>query len=265
MAESSCTEPSSTESSHTEPAFIQSELFAQHDILALFTLRDGGVSPAPFDSQNFGSGLGDNEQNINTNLDRLITSSKLLGMPHQAIQVHQSHILYCQGSGRMHDCDADILLSDQPGTALAIRTADCLPLLLVEPISGISAAVHAGWRGTAAGVAKQAVQGMCERGAKVQHILASLGPCIGSCCFEIGADAAIALKNSAESAADFVQDTADLSQINRLQLLECGLSAHHIERINACTACDAERFFSFRRDAGQTGRHLAVVATACKP
>ncbi len=245
--------------------FIESRLFARHRIRGLFSLRNGGISPAPFDSLNFGSGLGDAESNITCNLKRFIASTRLPGIPHQAIQTHQTGTLWCKGSGQTHNTAADILLSDQSDTPLAVRTADCLPVLLADPESGISAAVHAGWRGTSAGVVKQAIQSMTEHGAKPEHILACLGPCIGSCCFNIGEEAASALKNSAESAHDFVHNSADLRQINRLQLLQQGLSERNIELIEACNACDTKHFFSFRRDAGQTGRHLAIVAATSKP
>jgi len=248
-----------------KPCFIVSKLLAQHHIQGLFTLRNGGISPPPFDSFNFGSGLGDCERHITTHIQHLMVSAGLPNIPHQAIQTHQTDSLWCNGPGRIHDSAADILLSDQDNTVLAVRTADCLPILLADPQKGICAAVHAGWRGTAAGVAKQAVHAMCERGAESEHILASLGPCIGPCCFEIGEEAAAALRNSADSAADFVHKNADLRQINRLQLLQSGLPEQNIELIPACTACDNKRFFSFRRDAGLTGRHLAVVAIAYRP
>jgi len=251
--------------SKAKTMFIESELFSRHAIRGIFTLRNGGISPAPFDNLNLGSGLGDSDTNVAANLKLFIQSSDLPGTPHQAIQVHQNHALWCNGTGNMHNAEADILLTDQNNTPLAVRTADCLPILLAEAKTGITAAVHAGWRGTAAAVVKQAIQTMCIRGAKAEHILATLGPCIDACCFNIGEEAAVALKNSAKTAAVFVQGRADLRQINRLQLLECGLIDQHIECINACTACDAERFFSFRRDAGITGRHMAVVAIACKP
>ncbi len=248
-----------------QPEWIESTLFAQHHIRAIFTLRRGGISQPPFDSQNFGIGLGDPDANINENLRTFIRASALPSTPHQAIQIHQTSTLWCNGSGSSHPNEADILLSDQPDTPLAVRTADCLPILLADPNTGITAAAHAGWRGTASNVAEHAIQNMCERGAKKADILASLGPCIGPCCFQIGEEAATALKNCTPSASEFVDNCADLRQINRLQLLQCGLTDTNIELINACTACDNKRFFSFRRDAGQTGRHIAVVAIASKP
>jgi len=252
-------------SSLTQQGFIESELFKKHGIRGIFTLRHGGISPAPFDSQNFGTDLGDPDTNIEKNLRKLLQSSNLPGLPHQAIQTHQNASLWCNGPGHMHCTEADILLSDQNNTPLAIRTADCLPILLADPATGITAAVHAGWRGTASTVVQDAIQTMLKRGANSEHLLASLGPCIGPCCFKIGGDAATALRNSAIGAAIFVEDRADLRQINRLQLLESGLNENNIECINACTACDKARFFSYRRDAGITGRHIAVVAIASTP
>jgi len=245
--------------------FIESGLFARHGVRGIFSLRNGGISPAPFDSLNLGLGLGDSDANVAANLNAFVQSSALPGAPHQAMQVHQNHVLWCSGKGRIHDTEADILLTNQSNTPLAVRTADCLPILLADPKTSITAAVHAGWRGTAVSVVKQAIQSMCERGAKAEHILATLGPCIEPCCFSIGKEVATALKNSAKEAADFIQGSADLRQINRLQLLECGLIDSHIECLKACTACDSKRFFSFRRDTANTGRQLAVVAIACKP
>jgi len=265
MANSTSIQSADIKPDSITPDFIASTLFAQHQIRGLFTLRGGGISPAPFDSLNFGSGLGDNETNITAHVNALMTAANLSGTPHQAVQTHQTDSLWCNGSGHLHKHSADILLSDQTDTPLAVRTADCLPILLAEPQTGICAAVHAGWRGTAAGIAIKAVQAMCAHGANAEHIIASLGPCIGSCCFEIGEQAANALRKCTESASDFVQQTADLRQINRLQLCQSGLSEHNIELIHACTACDSKHFFSFRRDAGQTGRHIAIVAIPSKP
>ncbi len=247
-----------------EASFIRSRLLASHGITGIFSLRGGGVSPAPFDSQNFGPELGDSDSNIAQNLHGLIKSAPLSSIPHQAIQVHKTDLLYCNGAGKMHQQQADILITDQPDSAVAVRVADCLPILLAEPEAGIVAAVHAGWRGTVAGIITKAVQAMLEHGARCENILAALGPCIGPCCFAIGKDTADALEKSTAGAADFIVHTsgmhADLLEINRLQLLEAGLDRKRIESNKACTACDASHFFSFRRDGNQTGRQLAVVA-----
>ncbi len=246
------------------PAYIRSQLLANHGMIGIFSLRSGGISPPPFDSQNFGAGLGDADSHITQNMHRLIGSIAQLPVPHQAIQVHETSLLWCNGEGRMHQQQADILMTDQPDTAVCVRVADCLPILLADPESGIAAAVHAGWRGTAAGIVKHAIQSMLEHGAKPKNLLAALGPCIGPCCFAIGSDTATALANSAARAAACIAHAsgihADLAEINRLQLLEAGLGESHIELNRACTACEHERFFSFRRDGKRAGRQLAVVA-----
>jgi len=247
-----------------EAGFIRSQLLAKHGITGVFSLRNGGVSPPPFNTQNFGSGLGDSDSNIAQNILALVESVPLSSTPHQATQVHKTNLLWCGGQGEMHLQQADILLTDQIDTAVSVRVADCLPILLADPESGIVAAVHAGWRGTAAGIVKEAIRAMLEHGAKSQNLFASLGPCIGPCCFAIGSDTVEALARSVAGATSFIVHTpcmhADLAEINRLQLLEAGLNKNHIESNKACTACEPERFFSFRRDGKRTGRQLAVVA-----
>ena len=253
-----------------EPAFLTSQLLEEHGLKGLFTLRRGGISPPPFDSLNFGGDLGDAATNIEGNFNRLSQATGLKSRPHQAIQVHGSAACWFAGPGTAHQIEADILLSDQPETALAVRTADCLPILLVDPKAGVIAAVHAGWRGTVDQVVAVAVREMAARGARPENILASLGPCIGACCFEISADVASQLGNCTPGAEEHIRRagssiTADLQQINRLQLLHCGVEPGHIERINACTACDRKRFFSYRRDGKESGRHLAVVALPSRP
>jgi len=250
-----------------DPGFIRSRLLAQHGITAIFSDRRGGVSRPPFDSQNHGAALGDDKRHIEQNLQRLIRAAHLPGAPHQAKQWHGTALIRCQGAGRMHRQAADILTSDQPGTAVAVRTADCLPLLLADPVAGIVAAVHAGWRGTAANIAARAVEAMIAQGAEPQRLLAALGPCIGPCCFAIGDETATPLAAGAPDAERCISSTddqrhADLAAINRLQLLQAGLTNTAIEIHRICTACDDERFFSYRRDGSQTGRQLAVVAIA---
>jgi len=249
--------------------FIRSPLLARHGVSGLFTLRGGGVSPVPFDSQNFGYGLGDQAAHIDKNLAMLVKEAALYGRPHQAVQVHQAGTLLCSGVGVEHKQHADILLCSEPNTPLAVRSADCLPILLADPQSGIIAAAHAGWRGTVAQVAGKAVSEMQRLGAKAERIVASLGPCIGPCCFEIGTDAAERLAGCCEGADHFITGNqtphGDLWAINQLQLLQHGLKESHIELTKQCTSCNAEQFFSYRRDAGRTGRHLAVVALTTYP
>ena len=137
-------------------------------------------------------------------------------------------------------------------------------MLLADLKTGMIAAVHAGWRGTARGIARAAIKSLHTYGSQAEHILASLGPCIGACCFAVDEATAEQLADSCSGAEGYIKFDknfhADLAAINRLQLLRCGVEPHHIEHIKACTSCLKDDFFSYRRDGEQTGRHLAIVA-----
>jgi len=243
--------------------FHTSVLMKNKGVQAVFTNREGGCSPPPFGALNLGFDLGDADKHVRANLQTLCQASGL-SMPHQAQQVHGHAVLVCTGAGKHHDVEADILLSTEPKQALAVRTADCLPLLLADPQAQVIAAVHAGWRGTVAQVASIAVQAMLDAGAQAERILASLGPCIGACCFEVNADIKAKLQDCCGHEVSAQRDGnvyADLALANYYQLLNSGLSAENMERLDACTACSKQPpYFSYRRDAGQTGRQLALIA-----
>ncbi|MDX8395486.1 MAG: peptidoglycan editing factor PgeF [Mariprofundaceae bacterium] len=246
--------------------FVRSSLMQKHGINALFTQRNGGVSSSPFDSLNFGNDLGDSDQNIQENLLRLYDKSGFSQFPHRAHQMHQTDVLWCEGEGSLHKNKADVLLTKSTGCAVAVRTADCLPVLLGDPITKVVAAVHAGWRGTVAAVVKVAVQEMCLAGAKVENIVASLGPCIGVCCFEVSEEVAERFKMSCFEGSKYIHYAPtphiDLAGINQYQLLESGVKQENIEIFKHCTCCHPDRFYSYRRESGVTGRQLAVVAMA---
>ena len=247
-----------------EQLFISSGLLKKNGFMGIFSLRTGGVSQTPFDSLNLGLGLGDSEENVRKNMDILTHATKLHSYPHQSRQVHGIDCLLCQGDGYVHQEDADILIGGKPGCVVGVRTADCLPILLADTTSGITAAVHAGWRGTAQDVARVAIQKLCSLGVQAENILACLGPCIGECCFEVDAATASQLSESCPDAGQHIRTDgtfhADLAAINHLQLLQYGLKPGHIEHIKACTHCREKEFFSYRRDGEKTGRHLAIVA-----
>ncbi len=247
-----------------EPQLIDSGLLASVGIIAFFTGRQGGVSHPPFDSLNFGFGIGDHETAVSENIQRLEQQTGLTSRPHQTKQVHGTAHLNCSGPGIVHDYQADIIVSQTPGTAVAVRTADCLPILLADPQAGVIAAVHAGWRGTAQRVVVYAIEAMKGLGADPEHIYASIGPSIGLCCFEICEETANALATSVSNGETAISRNgkphADLALINNMQLLECNVEPNRIENLQLCTSCHPNRFYSYRRERGITGRHLAVVA-----
>jgi YfiH family protein len=242
--------------------FYASSLMAKHNVKALFSDREGGCSPYPFDGLNLGLELGDTPENVAYNLKMLCESSGM-PQPHQAKQVHGIHILHCQGTGDVHQNEADILIATTPHASIAVRTADCLPILLVDKQAQVAAAVHAGWRGTVAKVVAVAVEEMCALGASEENILASLGPCIGLCCFAVSEDVGEQMVASCGEHIVVKKDGvlfADLQQTNVFQLLSSGLKKENIEVSVACTSCHSSpSYFSYRRDKGEAGRQLAMI------
>ena len=156
--------------------------------------------------------------------------------------------------------EGDALLALAPGTAVGVWTADCVPILLVAPEGGAAAAVHAGWRGSAARIAERAVVALCRSvGCRPDALLAAIGPHIGSCCYEVDAP----VRDAIRDAEVFRPGRAghwylDLGLLNLRQLAAAGVSAARIERVGGCTACDPETYESHRRDASR-GRMLHWV------
>jgi len=160
-------------------------------------------------------------------------------------QIHSSECVAAEGrSGILGEGDA--LLEDRPGSVVAVKTADCVPILLVDDAHHAVAAVHAGWRGTAAGIAGKAVAAMRERFGS-RDLYAAIGPSIGKCCYEVGPEV------SAQFGLEG-RTFLDLPEFNRRQLLDSGVTAERIFASNLCTQCKADEFHSFRRDREAAGR-----------
>lgn len=158
--------------------------------------------------------------------------------------------------------DADASVAAEPGMILAIETADCLPVLIVDPVHRRVAAAHAGWRGTAARVAKSAVSAMIRAGSTPMDLLVALGPSIGSCCYEVGPDVEEAFGPS--GSRFFVPGVAgrkhlDVAAANRAQLEEAGVPGDQIDHLGLCTRCREDLFFSYRRDGASAGRMISVI------
>ncbi len=236
--------------------FYASRLLQKHGVQAVFTNREGGAT-TDFSLLD--------EDKLAHNI-QLLCNQTHISTPHQVIQVHKAEVLHCSGVGYVHKQEADVLLATERGVALAVRTADCVPILLADKQAGVIAAVHAGWKGTVAQVALKAVQAMCMRGANVEKIVASLGPCIGSCCFAVHADVAQKLDDACQQRVNFYRDGlcfADLALANQGQLLGVGVRPENIETLFHCTACHADpSYYSYRRDKGDTGRQLSMIMLA---
>jgi YfiH family protein len=169
-------------------------------------------------------------------------------------QVHGSRIVEAPWEAPP---EADGAVATRPGLLLGIETADCLPVLLVDPGRRRVAAVHAGWRGTAQRIVGEAVRALHEAGSRPSDLVAALGPAIGVCCYEVGGEVvrAIPLPGCVEQVAGRIH--FDLRLANRLQLLEAGVKQIH--DVSECTRCGVGRFHSYRRDGKGTGRMVNFV------
>jgi YfiH family protein len=165
--------------------------------------------------------------------------------------------------------EADAIVASTPH-AVAVRVADCVPVLLAAPATGIVAAVHAGWRGLVSGVIGAAADEMSvlappvARGGTRSSWLAAIGPSIGPCCFEVGVDVARQIAEACGDAAIACTggDKAfvDLRLAARLRLIAAGFSSSQVDDVAGCTKCDASRFFSYRRDGANAGRLFGAIA-----
>lgn len=174
-------------------------------------------------------------------------------------QVHGTALAHAQDCTR--STEADALWSDEPGIAVGVVTADCVPLLLCSPAAGVVAAVHAGWRGSAAGIAERSVAQLA-RSARVDpaELVAVIGPHIGPCCYEVDEPVRTRIRDDAvlSPAPGEGHYMLDLCELNRRQLVSAGVRAERVERVGGCTACDRSLYASYRRD-GSAGRMLHWV------
>lgn len=168
-----------------------------------------------------------------------------------AKQVHSNHVLRVETSGPQGEGDA--LITNQPGIGVAIRTADCLPILMADPRHRAVAAVHAGWRGVVSEIVPKAVEAMTrEFGSKPEDLIVAIGPGIGPCCFEVGPEVAEKFGLSGRTKVDLIETTCR-------QLGRNGVSVGQISVSGLCSSCDPELFESYRRDRERSGRMIALI------
>jgi YfiH family protein len=253
-----------------------------------FSTRPGGVSP--LDGQrvlNLGFTEWDTKENAQQNRLRLQSAlgiKKLALVP--LLQFH-SDVLHVFDAAPKMPCRGDASATNRPGLLLGVQTADCVPILLVDPKQRTVAAVHAGWRGTLQRIVTKAIGRMhMEFGSRPEDLLAAIGPAIGGCCYEVGTDVASRFLSQFPNAAEWFDEFRtgdepnplqwlnmmppghqpppknvflDLRKANRSQLLEAGLHDKNIFVSDLCTACRRDLLFSYRKEGAQTGRLMAVI------
>ena len=238
-----------------------------------FTTRIGGVSEGIFESMNLGFHRGDDPEKVAENYRIL---GKCIGFEiEDLVLTRQTHTDIVRKVGRA-DCngidhrqypECDGLITNEPGVGLVVFTADCTPILLHDPVTGAVGAVHAGWRGTAAGIAKNCVEAMVrEYGCNPADICAAIGPNIAQCCFETDADVPEAMIAAlGDDAREFIEFWdgkyhVDLKEINGLWLEKAGV--RKIEISISCTACRPDRYWSHRVVGNDRGSQGAIIV--CK-
>jgi YfiH family protein len=235
-------------------------------VRAVITTRGGGFSEKPFDTLNLGHLVDDKPEAIKSN--RALTAASL-SVPEAAWavanQVHKTRIgVVNQFTDRPYDaCDA--LLISKTGVIAAILLADCLPVMVYDSVSHKGIVCHAGWRGTAAGIARIAVERLLNDGGRVENIIAATGPGIGPCCYPVGDEVANEFKDSFDYPENVViRDSGggyriNLEEANLARLRAIGIKEENLGAAGFCTACRSDEFFSYRKERGLTGRHAALM------
>ncbi|MDI3270339.1 MAG: peptidoglycan editing factor PgeF [Bacillota bacterium] len=245
--------------------------FPLHDgVEALLTTRLGGLSRGPFRWANMGKVEGEPEEVTQSNWDRLFQVQALSLSPQGVARVHQVHgnqvrMIRGQDDLALPRPQADGLASCYRPAALAILVADCAPIYLVDPSAGTLGLVHAGWRGTAAGILPRALQAMEEMGARMKKIHAFIGPHIRSCCYEVGEEVVRAVAQGAGlrekdvAVGRFGRLYLELSRAQRAQLRQAGVPEGQIRESPLCTGCRTDLLYSYRAEGGRTGRMAALL------
>lgn len=239
-----------------------------------FSTRVGGVSEGVYGTLNLGFCRGDDREKV---LENYRIFCKTIGTSYEGLvlsnQVHGDVVrtvttadkgkgIHCNG-----DYEADGLITDVPGLCLTIFGADCLPILLYDPVRRVIAGVHAGWRGTANGIVNRAVEKMVDiYGSHADNILAAIGPGISKCCFETDEDVPNALSAAMGAPAlHYIEMRengkfyVDLKGLNALRLTKLGLKPEHIAVSDVCTMCQRDKFWSHRYTNGERGSQVAMI------
>jgi purine-nucleoside/S-methyl-5'-thioadenosine phosphorylase / adenosine deaminase len=230
-----------------------------------FPTRRGGVSTGRRASLNLGYRWGDDAENVAENRRRVAEAAGFdIGGLKVTRHVHGTRV-WIVGDEAPEPAEFDVLVTARRGDTLGAFAADCIPILFADPVARVAAAAHAGWRGTVAGVAVNAVRAMAERfGSRAADVRVALGPSIGPCCFEVGPEVVDAFLSVISDRRGLVvpgprKPHVDLRVATRALLEAQGVRPEHIDDAPPCTRCDQARFFSFRRDGQEGGVHMGFI------
>lgn len=225
-------------------------------VVHAFFTRHGGISPPPYDSMNVVQSVGDRPENVRRNISTIMN---YLGFKHifWCKQTHGTNIIRLKQGDDLQPVEGDAIITDTPGIALMIKTADCQAVFIADLAKKVIAAVHCGWRGNVANILGRVVRTMSEVYlCNPSDLVASIGPSLGPCCAEF-------VNYKKELPPSFwpfqvAPNYFDLWAISKKQLIDAGLMAENIEITGWCTKCHPELFFSYRRKR-QSGRMASVI------
>ena len=258
-------------------------------LIHAFSTSPGGISDLNNEKVlNLGFTDWDTRENVQENRRRFQAAAGAKGLPLIILKQFHSDVIHLFDSPPSDPCRGDASITDRPGLLLAIQTADCVPILLVDPKKRAIAAIHAGWRGTLARIAAKAIGKMqMHFGTNPRDLLAAIGPSIGPCCYEVGTEVATQFLSQFPDAPDYFDEfrtgdepnpiqwlnmmppghqpppkgvLLDLRKANRSQLLSTGLRPQNIHTIDLCTACHPDLLFSYRKQGPASGRLMSVIA-----
>jgi YfiH family protein len=253
-----------------------------------FSTRPGGISLMDGEKVlNLGFTEWDSRENVLENRRRFQSALGASDLKLISLKQIHSDVIYLFDAAPTEPCRGDASATSRPGLLLGVQTADCVPILLVDPKKRAIAAVHAGWRGTLQRIVAKAIGKMqMEFGTKPGDLLAAIGPAIGGCCYEVGTEVAIQFQSQFADAPEWFDEfrtgdepnpiqwlnmmppghqpppknvLLDLKKANRAQLLGAGLRPSNISVSGLCTACRRDLLFSYRKEGLRSGRLMSVI------
>jgi polyphenol oxidase len=258
-------------------------------LINAFSTAPGGISPLETEKVlNLGFTDWDTRENVQENRRLFQSAASVPGLPLITLKQIHSDVIHAFDNPSSTTCRGDASITNRPGLLLAIQTADCVPLLLVDPKKRAIAAIHAGWRGTLARIASKTIGKMqMHFGTNPRDLLAAIGPSIGPCCYEVGTEVATQFLSQFADAPTYFDEfrtgdepnpiqwlnmmppghqpppkgvLLDLRKANRSQLISAGLRPQNICTIDLCTACHSDILFSYRKQGPQSGRLMSLIA-----
>ena len=229
-----------------------------------FMTRDGGVSQGSYYSFNLAEGVGDDPDAVSANWTLWHDAYPRLRLA-RLQQVHGKRVHPIGMDYKGAPAIGDGMVTDVTGIALAVFTADCVPVLMMDAEAGIVGALHSGWRGTLAGIAREGMNAILALGARSGRIRVALGPSIGGCCFEVDSELAERFVSHIPAAVSCCstgrpgKNYLDLRGIVGLQFQEAGVDRKSILDIGPCTRCNSDRFFSRRAGGAATGMQMSFI------